>query len=219
MSIIRTKSVFLLLLLAAGAGSCGADPPRQLAAPARPLAAPRPPVAAQLPKPPTAADTAARPSPADQLQPIRANVRRINGIGRWPATVVRSLDEPGEGGEATFYYAHGQLEKVVARHFGEMGQQRATYYLLRGQPSFVLEQAYTYNRPIWYDAASRKQGHDNQEFDFDKSTVEESRSYFAHGQLVQQLSSQGCGAPLAAGYLRQEQARLRADFQAVMRVR
>jgi hypothetical protein len=132
---------------------------------------------------------------------------------------MRSLDEPGEGGEATFYYANSQLEKVVARHFGEISQQRATYYLLKGQPSFVLEQAYSYNRPMYYNAAASKQSHDTEAFDFDKSTVEESRSYFAHGQLVQQLSNQDCGAPFAAAYLQEEQQRLLIDFQAVMSVR
>ncbi|GAB3637366.1 hypothetical protein GCM10027422_29560 [Hymenobacter arcticus] len=168
---------------------------------------------------PTAADTANRPDLAAQLRPIRANVRRIDGTTEWSATAVRSLDEPGEGGEATFYYAHGQLEKVVARHFGEMSQQWVSYYLRQGQPSFVLEQAYTYNRPMYYNAATSKQTHDNESFDFDKSTVEESRSYFAHGQLVQQLSNQDCGAPFAADYLREEQRRLLAEFQAVMSTR
>ncbi|MBF9221318.1 hypothetical protein [Hymenobacter ruricola] len=155
---------------------------------------------------------------ADPLGPIRANFRRINAIRQWSATVKRDLDEPGEGGEATFYYAHGRLEKVVARHYGEMGQRQVCYYLLGGQPSFVLEKLYRYNRPLYYDSAAMRAAHDTAAFAFDSSEVEEQRSYFAQGRLIRQLPRPAPGTPTAQ-VLQQEQNRLKTEFQTVLRSR
>ena len=202
----------LLLALPVALGNCDADHSRP---PAR--VRPTPSVAqGQEPLPQV-------PAPADSgltgwLEPIRANFRRINTIRRWSAAVNRGLDEPGEGGEATFYYANGRLEKIEARHYGEMGQRRVYYYLLSGQPSFVLERSYRYNRPLYYDSAVMREAHDTQAFAFDSSEVEEQRSYFVQGRLVHRLPRPAPGAP-AAQFLRQEQDRIKAEFRAVLNSR
>ena len=180
--------------------------------------------------PPTPAGTS-RPKPAPQvatrpanrgltarLGPIRANFRRINAIQQWSAVVNAGLDEPGEGGEATFYYAKGRLEKLAVRHYGEMGQRRVDYYLLSGQLSFVLEKSYRYNRPIYYDSAAMRAEHDTEAFAFDASEVEEQRSYFAQGRLLHRLPRPAPGPP-ATRFLQQEQNRIKAEFRAVLRNR
>jgi hypothetical protein len=165
--------------------------------------------------PPVAVPAAGDRGLTDPLGPIRANFRRINAIRQWSSTVNRSLDEPGEGGEATFYYANGRLEKIEARHYGEMGQRRVQYYLLSGQPSFVLEKSYRYNRPMYYDSAAMQAAHDTEAFAFDSSEVDEQRSYFAQGRLVHRLPQPPAGTP-ATPFLRQEQNRIKDEFQAVL---
>lgn len=210
MLIIRKESTFLLLLLVGGVGSCNPDQPHQ-------ATAPRPPLAARRPEPGGILDTAASPYLATQLRLIRANYRRVNAITEWTFTISRDLDEPGERGDATFYLVNGQLEKVVVWYLGERAQRQVTYYVLKDQPSFVLEQTYTYDRPINYDSAASNQARGAEPFGLANSTVEESRSYFIHGRLVQQLSKQDCEGPLAADCLHQKQQRLLGNFKALMR--
>jgi hypothetical protein len=209
MSITRKKSTFLLLLLVGGASSCHPDKPHK-------VAASRPPLAARRPEPGGVTDTAASPDLVTQLRLIRANYRRINAITEWTFTITRALDEPDERGEATFYLLNGQLEKVVVWHLGERTQRQVTYYVLQDQPSLVLEQTYIYDRPINYDSAARNQARGKEPFALAKSTVEESRSYFIHGRLVQQLSKPDCQGPLAANCLHQKQQRLLGDFKTMM---
>ena len=149
---------------------------------------------------------------ADRLKPIRENFKRINSIAKWTSTEKKELEESTEGGEATFYYSTGVLEKIVIRHFGETFQQLTEYYLLKGQLSFVFEKSYKYNRPIYYDSTSMKENNDKEAFDFEKSEILEDRSYFEKGKLIHQVNNQDCGSPFADDYLMNEQKRIVADF-------
>ena len=157
-------------------------------------------------------DTAYNEYFAQRLKPIRENFKRINSIAKWTSSDKIELDESGEGGEATFYYSSGILEKIVARHFGETFQQLTEYYLLNEQLSFVFEKSFKYNRPIYYDSTSMKENNDNQAFDFEKSEIVEDRSYFEKGKLIHQVNNQDCGSPFANDYLLDEQKRIAADF-------
>lgn len=100
-------------------------------------------------------DTAYNEYLTERLKPIRKNFKRINSIAKWTSTYNKELDESTEGGEATCYFSDGVLEKIVTRHFGETFQQLTEYYLLNGQLSFVFEKSYKYNRPIYFDSASK----------------------------------------------------------------
>ena len=157
-------------------------------------------------------DTAYNEYLADRLKPIRENFRRINSIATWTSTEQKELNESTEGGQATFYYSNGVLEKIVTRHFGETFQQLTEYYLLKGKLSFVFEKSYKYNRPIYYDSTSMKENKDNQAFDFEKSEIIEDRSYFDNEKLIHQVNNQDCGSPFASDYLSKEQMRLKTDF-------
>lgn len=210
---LRQAACLLSGLLMATLGSCGSDQPRHPAAP------PSHPAPARSQgsdsRPPTPPDTALAPDLTNRLQLIRTNYQRINAIRHWSSTATSSLDEPGEGGEVVFYYANGHLEKVVAQYFGEMGKQVVAYYLPGGQPSFVLEKLYSYNRPIYYDSAASRQAHDTEAFAPDSSAVEEHRSYFAQGQLLHQLPHPDAGSATAR-YRQQEQERIMTEFRAVL---
>ena len=149
----------------------------------------------------------------DRLQPIRENFKKINSITNWSSIDKKSLWETTEGGSAEYYYLYGQLEKIVARHFGETFQQLTEYYLLNGQLSFVFEKSYKYNRPIYYDTTMMRENNDKEFFGLDISVVIEDRSYFEKGKLIHKLESQDCGAPFADDYLLEEQKRIKTNFE------
>ncbi len=157
-------------------------------------------------------DTAYNEYLAERLKPIRKNFKRINSIANWTSTYNKELDESTEGGEATFYFSDGVLEKIVTRRFGETFQQLTEYYLLNGKLSFVFAKSYKYNRPIYYDSASMKENKDDQTFDSEKSEIVEDRSYLEKGKLIHQVNNQDCGSPFADDYLLEEQKRLTTDF-------
>jgi hypothetical protein len=148
----------------------------------------------------------------DRLKPIRTNFKRINSITNWTSIDTEELSGSTEGGEAKFYYQNGQLEKIVARHYGETFQLLTEYYLLNGQLSFVFEKRHKYNRPLYYDTTAMKENNDNEAFDFDKSEIIEDRSYFENGKLLHQINNKDCGSPFADDYLLEEQKRIKTDF-------
>lgn len=149
----------------------------------------------------------------DRLKPIRVNFKRINSIENWTSTNKIDLWETNEGGEATFYYLNGHLEKITTKHFGEMFQKLTEYYLLNGQLSFVFEKSYKYNRPVYYDSTMMKENNDTEIFDLEKSEIIEERSYFEKGKLIHQLNNQDCGSPFADDYLLEEQIRILENFE------
>jgi hypothetical protein len=157
-------------------------------------------------------DTAYNEYLANRLKPIRENFKRINSIAKWTATEKIELDESTEGGEATFYYYNGRLEKIAARNFGETFQQLTEYYLLNGELSFVFEKSYKYNRPIYYDSASMRENNDDQVFNLEKSEIVEDRSYFEKEKLIHLVNNKGRGFPFGNDYLLIEQKRILADF-------
>ncbi|HMR81509.1 MAG TPA: hypothetical protein PKE30_00145 [Niabella sp.] len=148
----------------------------------------------------------------DRLKPIRENFKRINSITNWTSIDTEELSESTEGGEAKFYYQNRQLEKIVARHYGETFQLLTEYYLLNGQLSFVFEKRHKYNRPLYYDTTAIKEINDTEAFDFDKSEIVEDRSYFESGKLLHQINNQDCGSPFAGDYLLEEQKRIKTDL-------
>ena len=149
----------------------------------------------------------------DKLQPIRENFKKINSITSWTSINKKALWETTEGGAAEYYYLYGQLEKIVARHFGETFQQLTEYYLLNEQLSFVFEKSYKYNRPIYYDTTMMRENNDTEVFCFDLSVVIEDRSYFENGKLIHKLESIDCGTPFADEYLLEEQKRIKTNFE------
>jgi hypothetical protein len=154
----------------------------------------------------------------ERLKPIRANFKRINSIANWTTIKTKDIWETTESGKAKFYYLNGQLEKITTRHFGETFQLLTEYYLLNGQLSFVFEKSYKYNRPIYHDSTAMKEMNDTETFDFEKSEIVEDRSYLENGTLLHQLNNSDCGSPFADDYLREEQQRIKTDFEKLIKL-
>jgi hypothetical protein len=149
----------------------------------------------------------------ERLKPIRANFKRINEITEWTSIDKRKLNQSTEGGAATYYFLQDTLLKVVAIHFGETGKNIQEFYTRNGQLSFVFEQQYQYNRPITWDSTAMQESNDTETFDIDKSEIIEDRSYFENGDLIRQINNQDCGSPFAEDYLKEEQVRLKTEFE------
>ncbi|WP_246008619.1 hypothetical protein [Chryseobacterium lactis] len=159
-------------------------------------------------------DTEAHEYLKDRLKPIQTNFKRINSIKNWSAVKSKNIEgESAEGGEARLYYQNKRLEKIIARHYGEMGQLLVEYYLLNGKLSFVFEKEYKYNRPLFYDQKAMKENNDTEAFDFKKSEITETRNYFEKGNLIHIVNSQDCGAPFSGDYVREEEKRIIEDFK------
>ena len=148
-----------------------------------------------------------------KLKPIRENFKRINSRSDWTSIDTKELWGSTEGGEAKFYHENGTLEKIVTRNFGEMGQTISEYYLYHSKLSFVFERSYTYNRPFYWDTTEMRESNDGQVFEFERSEINENRSYFDQDRLVHQVNSDDCGSPYTDEYLLLEHGRLMAQFE------
>jgi hypothetical protein len=58
-----------------------------------------------------------------------------------------------------------------------------------------------------------QENNDTETFDIDKSEIIEDRSYFENGDLIRQINNQDCGSPFAEDYLKEEQVRLKTEFE------
>ena len=149
----------------------------------------------------------------ERLKPIRANFKRINEITEWTSVDKRKLNQSTEGGAATYYFLQDTLLKVVVIHFGETGKNIQEFYTRNGQISFVFEKQYQYNRPITWDSTAMQENNDTETFDIDQSEIIEDRSYFENGDLIRQINNQDCGSPFAEDFLKEEQVRLKTEFE------
>lgn len=155
----------------------------------------------------------------DRLRPVQTNFKRINSTTKWSSIKKKDIEgESAEGGEAVFYYKNKRLEKIIARHYGEMGQVLTEYYLLNGRLSFVFEKDYRYNRPLFYDEKAMKENNDTEAFDLEKSEITETRNYFEKGNLIHIVNSQDCGAPFSGDYMAQEEKSIQEDFKRLLKL-
>lgn len=154
-----------------------------------------------------------------RLKPIQANFKRINSITKWTSVQKKNIEgESAEGGEATFYYTDKGLEKVIARHYGEMGQVLIEYYLLNGQLSFVFEKEYGYNRPLFYDATAMKENNDTEAFDLKKSKITMTRNYFENGNFILINATTERGYNISADYPAEQEKEIKEDFKRLLKL-
>ena len=154
-----------------------------------------------------------------RLKPIQANFKRINSMTKWTSVQKKNIEgESAEGGEATFYYTDKRLEKVIARHYGEMGQVLIEYYLLNGQLSFVFEKEYRYNRPLFYDAKAMKENNDTEAFDLKKSKITMTRNYFEKGNIILINTTTGRESNISADYPAEQEKSITEDFKRLLKL-
>lgn len=154
----------------------------------------------------------------ESLKPIRENFKRINSKTNWTKIDTIDVWESTEGGFAIFFYSNDSVEKIITRHFGEMGQSISEYYNLNNQLSFVFEKRLDYNRPFYWDSVRMEEFDDDQVFDFDKSEIVEERSYFENNKLLHQLNNQDCGSPFSDDYLLEEQKRILEEYKYLLKL-
>ena len=145
----------------------------------------------------------------------RAKFRKINSKKNWSKIVEREIWKTLEGGIATYYLNNNSIEKIHVRNFGETFQNVKEFYFENNSMFFVFEIEYRYNRPIDYDSIKMKENNDNQVFDFDESTITETRSYFKNKNLIRQISNQDCGSPNSIELRNEEETRL-LEWQATV---
>jgi len=154
-----------------------------------------------------------------QLKPIQSNFKRINSITKWTSVKKKNIEgESAEGGEATFYYTDKGLGKVIARHYGEMGQKLIEYYLLNGQLSFVFEKEYRYNRPLFYDAKTMTENNDTEAFDLKKSEITMTRNYFENGNIILINATTGRRYNISADYPDEQEKNIKEDFKRLLKL-
>ncbi|MGE8537049.1 hypothetical protein [Chryseobacterium sp.] len=164
-------------------------------------------------------DTTSSKSLQNRLKPIQANFKRINSMTKWTSVQKKNIEgESAEGGEATFYYTDKRLEKVIARHYGEMGQVLIEYYLLNGQLSFVFEKEYRYNRPLFYDAKAMKENNDTEAFDLKKSKITMTRNYFEKGNIILINTTTGRESNISADYPAEQEKSITEDFKRLLKL-
>ncbi|AYZ36699.1 hypothetical protein EGY07_14540 [Chryseobacterium indologenes] len=155
----------------------------------------------------------------ERLKPIQSGYKRINSIRQWTAITKKNIEgESAEGGEAAFYYKNKRLEKVIARHYGEMGRKLIEYYLLNGRLSFVFEKEYTYNRPLFYDLKAMKENSDTEAFDLNKSDIMEIRSYFEKGNLIYTVNNKDTVASFGNDHTQKKEQKISEDFQRLLKL-
>jgi hypothetical protein len=139
---------------------------------------------------------------------VRKKFKRINSTKNWDKIEEVDIWKTLEGGIATFYFKNENINKIHIRNFGETFQSVQEFYLENDNLFFVFEIEYRYNRPMYYDTTMMLENNDNQIFDFDESTITETRHYFENKKLVRQISNQDCGAPNSQGLRNSEENRL-----------
>lgn len=155
----------------------------------------------------------------ERLKPIQSGYKRINSIRQWTAITKKNIEgESAEGGEAAFYYKNKRSEKVIARHYGEMGRKLIEYYLLNGRLSFVFEKEYTYNRPLFYDLKAMKENSDTEAFDLNKSDIMEIRSYFEKGNLIYTVNNKDTVASFGNDHTQKKEQKISEDFQRLLKL-
>ncbi|SIQ59218.1 hypothetical protein [Chryseobacterium sp. RU33C] len=164
-------------------------------------------------------DTTGSKSLKNRIKPIQANFKSINSVTKWTSVKKKDIEgESAEGGEATFYYTDKGLEKVIARHYGEMGQMLIEYYLMNGQLSFVFEKEYRYNRPLFYDIKAMKENNDMEAFDLKKSKVIMTRNYFENGNIIMITNTTGRGFNISADYPYEQEKNLTESFKKLLKL-
>ncbi len=152
-------------------------------------------------------DIAANEYLNEELQPIRANFKRINSIVAFDKVIVdnyTSINAVDEG-EVIFYYSKNELQKVTNHQYESTQQYLTEYYLLNGKLSFAFNKTLEYNAP-----------YNSDQFDLSKSELIEDRYYFKDDVLLHQLNSQDCGAPFESEYLKAEGENVLSIFKALL---
>ncbi|MEL6251374.1 MAG: hypothetical protein AAFR87_05120 [Bacteroidota bacterium] len=131
------------------------------------------------------ADSTRQDSAKSPIELIREEFATINADELYMDTIP-FMDQSTEGGEIiAFYNTIGELRKVQATIWGEMGKQLEEYYVKEGKLFFAFKQRHNYNRPVYQtDPSVIREERDTEIFDPKKSEISEFRYYFDQDQSM-----------------------------------
>jgi len=108
---------------------------------------------------------------------VKYNYIRTN-LSSFDTTMIDIWNESTEGGQGTAFYEDAELKLIQVVWLGETGKNMIEYYFDNGKLIFAFDQAFKYNRPIYWNAKKAKEFDDKEVFDPKKTTVKEDRYYF-----------------------------------------
>ena len=120
---------------------------------------------------------------------IKYNYIRTN-LPSFDTTMIDIWDESTEGGQGTAFYENSKLKLIQVVWLGENGKNMVEYYFDNGKLIFAFDQAFKYNRPIYWDEKKAKEFDDKEVFDPKKTTVTEDRYYFNNEVLYLWLDNE-----------------------------
>lgn len=116
---------------------------------------------------------------------IRTNLATLDSIK------IDIWGESAEGGIATAFYNRSNLKLIQVVWFGETGKKMIEYYFDNDKLIFAFEQAFKYNRPIyWTKKDSIEMLDDDEVFDPQKTEITENRYYFNNENLYRWLDNE-----------------------------
>jgi hypothetical protein len=111
------------------------------------------------------------------ISDIREKFGAINyNIDSYKKVKKDLMDQSTEGGELEGHYKNGELKKIVASYYGEMGKLIEEYYFWDNDLFFVFTQDFSYNMPMYMD-------------DSKVDKIDENRYYFHNDKLVRWLDT------------------------------
>lgn len=97
-----------------------------------------------------------------------------NNINSYKKVKRDLIGESTEGGELEGYLNNGELKKLIATYYGEMGKLIEEYYFWDNRLFFVFTQDYIYNKPMSMDGSKVEK-------------KDENRYYFHKDKLIRWL--------------------------------
>lgn len=134
----------------------------------------------------------------EKLKPIREKLKPLAGRQEWTGINKRKIDPQTGYGVAVYYFLHDQLRKIRVLQKADSTDRFAEFYLEDNNLFFVFERhtdsSELKNDPEYYQPL-------------------EDSLFFENSNLIMIKSNKGCGAPFAEDYKKEEQVRLKSEFE------
>jgi len=115
----------------------------------------------------------------ERVRVIRYEYSMINANRHLIKDTIELPNETAEGALlVTYRDAKGNIRKFLAKYYGETFKYFEEYYLKNGTLFFCLTQAYSYNRPFYWNEEMVREAGAGEVFDEKKTVITENRYYF-----------------------------------------
>ncbi len=133
----------------------------------------------------------------------------------------KTIDLPAqstEGGSVTFYSKDEKLAMVRAVYYGESARSDARYYFKDDNLISVIQEEYTYNRPIYVTEERAKADGDSTWYDDSKTVRTTNRYYFYDGDMVKWIDKDNKEIPESNKKYRLQAAILFKDAEKIKKM-